>query len=177
MAISIACPCGKRLRVADELVGKRCKCPGCGTVLAIRTPVAGDSGPAAAGSARAQAPRPPVRAAAKRLEDEVLDVLPADHSKAADEYDLEPAHQKPRKKKKIRKGKAVPEKTGFFHGFDFGFERSASKAGMAAGILMMVGAVVWFVCGIVYMDRIFFYPPILFVVGLVALIRGAVSRL
>jgi hypothetical protein len=33
MPISVTCPCGKRLRVKDELAGKRVKCPGCGAVL------------------------------------------------------------------------------------------------------------------------------------------------
>jgi len=39
------------------------------------------------------------------------------------------------------------------------------------GAGMMVGAVVWFVVGWMA-GRIFFYPPILFVIGIVALIKG-----
>jgi hypothetical protein len=39
------------------------------------------------------------------------------------------------------------------------------------GTGMMVGAVVWFVVGWMA-GRIFFYPPILFVIGIVALIKG-----
>lgn len=42
------------------------------------------------------------------------------------------------------------------------------------GILMMIGAVVWFVGGLMA-DIIFFYPPILFVFGLVSLITGFVG--
>jgi hypothetical protein len=42
------------------------------------------------------------------------------------------------------------------------------------GLLAMVGAVVWFVAGLAA-DVIFFYPPILFIVGLVGVIRGLAS--
>ena len=44
-----------------------------------------------------------------------------------------------------------------------------------SGILMMVGAVVWFVVGWAS-GYIFFYPPILFIIGVVALIKGLTSR-
>lgn len=43
-----------------------------------------------------------------------------------------------------------------------------------AGIGMMVGAVVWFVVGWA-MGYIFFYPPILFVIGLVSLGKGIMA--
>lgn len=35
MSITISCPCGKLLKVPDELSGKKGKCPGCGEVLDI----------------------------------------------------------------------------------------------------------------------------------------------
>ena len=42
---------------------------------------------------------------------------------------------------------------------------------VAGGILMMVGAIIWFVVG--YMaGYIYFYPPILFVLGLISMIKG-----
>ena len=40
MAITIQCPCGKRLSTPDENAGKRARCPACGTVLAIPEPEA-----------------------------------------------------------------------------------------------------------------------------------------
>jgi hypothetical protein len=43
------------------------------------------------------------------------------------------------------------------------------------GILMMVGAVVWFIAGL-FVGFIFFYPPILFVLGLAAVVRGAMGH-
>ena len=54
---------------------------------------------------------------------------------------------------------------------DRSFFRSAEYA--TVSIVTHV-AVVWFVLGLMA-DRIFFYPPILFVVGLVAFIKGLVG--
>jgi hypothetical protein len=39
------------------------------------------------------------------------------------------------------------------------------------GLLMMVGAVVWFGLGL-FAGYIFFYPPVMFVLGFIAIIRG-----
>jgi hypothetical protein len=39
MPISLACPkCQKRLRIKDELAGKRVRCPGCGSLLPVPAP-------------------------------------------------------------------------------------------------------------------------------------------
>ncbi len=52
-----------------------------------------------------------------------------------------------------------------------GFEGGAINSGMAGGLLAMVVAVIWFVVG--WMGGvIFFYPPILFIIGLVSLFNG-----
>ncbi len=45
------------------------------------------------------------------------------------------------------------------------------NGGVAGGMLAMFIAVVWFVVGLAA-DIIFFYPPILFVIGLVAFFKG-----
>jgi hypothetical protein len=36
MPVSVTCPCGKRLRVPDENVGKRIKCPSCGATQLVK---------------------------------------------------------------------------------------------------------------------------------------------
>lgn len=41
-----------------------------------------------------------------------------------------------------------------------------------AGTIVMLAAISWFAIGYFYLDRIFFYPPILFVFGLVAVVTG-----
>ena len=38
----------------------------------------------------------------------------------------------------------------------------------------MIGAIVWFILGLVN-DRIFFYPPILFIVGFIAFVKGLMT--
>jgi hypothetical protein len=51
----------------------------------------------------------------------------------------------------------------------------STDAGLWGGVAMMVIAAVWFVLGL-YGGRIFFYPPILFVLGLAAMIKGMMDR-
>jgi hypothetical protein len=48
---------------------------------------------------------------------------------------------------------------------------STNWGAMGTGILMMVGAAVWFVVGLMG-DRIFFYPPVLFVLGIISFFKG-----
>jgi hypothetical protein len=43
------------------------------------------------------------------------------------------------------------------------------------GGLTMIIAVVWFVVGLVALGFIFFYPPVLFVLGLAATINGLID--
>jgi hypothetical protein len=56
-------------------------------------------------------------------------------------------------------------------GGGFGIEKKGIKRGVLGGIVMIVIAVVWFFVGLAA-DRIFFYPPVLFCIGLYALIKG-----
>ena len=48
--------------------------------------------------------------------------------------------------------------------------------GAIAGILMMVGAVVWFFGAGLLFDLWFFYPPILFVIGFICFVKGLANR-
>lgn len=45
------------------------------------------------------------------------------------------------------------------------------NSGVIGGLLTVAIAVAWFVAGLAA-DRIFFYPPVLFVIGLIATIKG-----
>lgn len=56
-------------------------------------------------------------------------------------------------------------------GGTFAPEKKGIKAGVLGGVVMMVIAAVWFFAGLAA-DRIFFYPPVLFVIGVYALIKG-----
>jgi hypothetical protein len=56
-------------------------------------------------------------------------------------------------------------------GGGFGLEQKGIGKGVVGGIIMIIIAVVWFFAGLAA-DRIFFYPPVLFCIGLYALIKG-----
>lgn len=53
---------------------------------------------------------------------------------------------------------------------------SGSLGTMLAGVGIMVLAVAWFVAGYFYLNRIYFYPPVLFVMGGAALIKGLMGK-
>lgn len=52
---------------------------------------------------------------------------------------------------------------------------SISPGKIALGLLMMLGAVVWFVLGLAA-DRIFYYPPILFIIGIASVVKGFLGQ-
>lgn len=56
-----------------------------------------------------------------------------------------------------------------------GLDTFGIKNGIAAGVIAMAGAVIWFFAG-ASIDIIFFYPPLLFTLGLIALVRGIKVR-
>jgi len=56
----------------------------------------------------------------------------------------------------------------------FAAEKKGLKGGVLGGLAMIVIAVVWFVVGY-QAGYIYFYPPILFVIGLVGLIKGLID--
>ncbi|MBI1831398.1 MAG: hypothetical protein HYR84_08110, partial [Planctomycetes bacterium] len=71
-----------------------------------------------------------------------------------------------------RSRKDRPERQDESSTYQGGFLGAAFNGGILAGLAAMIIAVVWFVLALVYADRIYFYPPILFIVGLGGVIRG-----
>jgi hypothetical protein len=133
--------------VPDEHAGKRVRCPGCGTVSDIPLPQAAVSEP-------------------------IPEAIP--EAPEAEGYQLgEPIDQpQPQERRKRPKSRSKPKKKrGFFSDMDTTPESGMSNAGVILGVLMMVGAVVWFVLGI-FAGWVFYYPPILFIVGIVAVVKG-----
>ena len=57
------------------------------------------------------------------------------------------------------------------HGGFFGPEKRGISRGMIGGIIMMLIAAVWFFVGLAA-GIIFFYPPILFLIGVFAFAKG-----
>ena len=95
----------------------------------------------------------------------------------ADSFESGPPLPKKRKKKRTSRSSRSSDyssggSTYTSSGTGSGFGDSAGTIG--TGILMMVGAVVWFVVGF-FCGIIFFYPPILFILGLVQVFRGLFS--
>ncbi|MFH1378376.1 MAG: hypothetical protein ABIH86_06460 [Planctomycetota bacterium] len=59
-------------------------------------------------------------------------------------------------------------------GSEKSIEEKGIDMGLVGGILMMLGAVIWFVVG--WMGGIiFFYPPILFIMGLYGALKGLLT--
>lgn len=164
MSISLTCDCGQRLRVKETQAGRKVRCPTCRTVMTVPAPVEEQT-----------------------TEDEVLNVLLSDSpgeeetrppARRVEQITAEPdssappptAPAPPRKRlprsvardEKPRRGPRVAFEQGWF---------GSVNSGVAGGILMMLIAAVWFIVGIAG-GRIFFYPPILFVIGLVSMFKG-----
>lgn len=57
----------------------------------------------------------------------------------------------------------------------FAPEKKMVNGGIIVGLLLMAGAVAWFVLGIMFLDRIFFYPPIMFILGIVSVCKGILN--
>jgi hypothetical protein len=108
----------------------------------------------------------PSKSRRRRAEDDDEDDRPRTRHRARDDdYDDDDDRSRRRRKKARKK----PEHTGWF-----GLESRVLSAGVIGGTIAMVIAIVWFVIGL-FADIIFFYPPILFVIGLIAFIKGLVS--
>lgn len=183
MPLQIQCTCGKLLRVKDELAGKKARCPGCKAVLEVpeltvvvpeeddAADVAVTTAPPKIGAARSgvdeeEDDEPRVKLKNPR-DDEVGDDNDEDRRRRRskrrfgddddDDDDDEPRPRRSRRRD-TRSGNA--------------FEPSKS---IIAGILLMVGASIWCIAGLIF-DYFFFYPPILFIIGIVAVVRGAITR-
>lgn len=189
MPITFACPCGKLLKVGDEYAGKRAKCPECDAVVRVpeSEPV---SDPPRATARRVadeedEADRPrkrPSRTVAdeddrpsrrsRRDEDDEEDDRPRRRRRDEQEDDDPP----PRKKRLTDDGSAKGRKLNSDEVAQKprSLEGKVANGGILGGLAAMVIAVVWFVVGLAA-DRIFIYPPILFILGLIGLIKGLVS--
>jgi hypothetical protein len=103
----------------------------------------------------------------------LLDIPLANTSMQAHEAPDDPPYDeeaKPRRKRKATDDAAVKGESGGV----FSMEKGMASSGIIVGILLMVGAAVWFVAGLAF-DRIFFYPPIMFIIGIVAVSKGILN--
>ena len=70
------------------------------------------------------------------------------------------------------RGKNSNSHSGESSGY-FGFEGRVLNGGVIGGLIAMGAAVAWFLGGLAA-GYIFFYPPILFVLGLIAMLKGII---
>ena len=149
--------CQKTLRIPEKYWGKKVRCPQCSEVLSI--------------------PASPPAAEVTVLDDvefveEDDDPFVDDLYSDQDEYgDLPaaPPRRAPASGRKKKKKKS--EESG---GGAFGTEKSMLNSGVLGGLGLMLGAAVWLVLGLVLADRIFIYPPFMFLFGMVAVIKGII---
>ncbi len=160
----LACPeCLKKLRVPVSSAGKNGKCPACQTVF--RIPAAQTTATVASQARVAQAPAAPqAPATVPPIDDDFYEFAssPSPTANSAPMTFPDLNAERPPKVKYPDPEEHDPVQSA---------KRGVDK-GVLGGLAMMVIAVVWFFAGLQFLNRIFFYPPILFVIGLVAFVKG-----
>ena len=165
MPIAFRCSCGRALNVKDALAGKKIRCPACQSILAVPDKEI-DADDLALEVLPAD--EEPVRRSASRaaIQVEPPEVLPARRRYDEDDDDP-PIKRRPKRRRDIkRRGPSVSFEQGWF---------GSVNSGVVGGLLMMLIAVVWFIAGLMG-GIIFFYPPILFVVGIIAIVKGGLNN-
>jgi hypothetical protein len=185
MPIPLTCPCGRALRIKDELAGRKVRCPACKDVLSVPEPgededeeipevlpaeTEEDDEAPPARPTRRDAVRPSRRRpnddedAETGIQAEPRRGAPPALPRCPDDEDEEP--RRPRRRRRPRRAPRPAFGQGGF---------GTSEAGIAGGAVMMLIAVVWFFGGLA-VGIIFIYPPILFILGIAAMVRGFTSR-
>lgn len=173
MPIALSCPCGRALNIKDEFAGRKIRCPDCKSVLAVpaeekepedlalevlRGDDPDEDGP----------PRDERRSAIQAEPPEVLPARPRPPRndgfpdlRRRDDEDA-PVPRPKKRREEFRREPKVAFERGWF---------GSMNAGVAGGVLMILIAVIWFVAGLAG-GIIFFYPPILLVIGIIAIAKG-----
>lgn len=165
MPIPLDCDCGRSFRVKDQLAGRKIRCPECSNVLAVPLPEAAlEVEEEATASLLAEEESVPAarrrRAREEPSESDAIQQRPSPRPPRPAPPRATTAAKK--RRPKTRGGPRVAFEQGWF---------GSLNAGVIGGLLMMLIAVIWFVAGLA-MNIIFFYPPILLVIGLIAMIKG-----
>jgi hypothetical protein len=201
MPIPVQCDCGRSLRIKDELAGRKVKCPQCAAVLLVPRPetaaeelgyeLISDDAPEEEARPRRKAksdpddgvqtaPRSRRPAAADDDEDEEDPEEARRRRKGREDEERDEERRRSRRKKETRRlveeagredrarrrlaSTPSPSRRGF----------GTINAGVGGGIVMIVIGVVWLGIGLMA-GWIFFYPVVLIVLGIIAVIRGATS--
>jgi hypothetical protein len=167
MPIAVSCTCGKAFRLKDELAGRKVRCSACNAVIAVPTPaVEGELDAEALNMLltedvpRSSRPRPPAIEQETAIQSDAPRPAPRMPARLPDP---EPREPKPRRAKRTRADEGG------------GYRRIYVSPGVITGVLMMVVAVIWFF-GALALNWIFFYPPIMFVLGFIAVVKGLLGH-
>lgn len=176
-SIRIRCPeCSKPLQVSGGLAGKTGKCPSCGALMKI--PVPSPPAVAAPGPER----KPPVRKPPRRSGESQADPpgvpprRPPIRSESASPPLQDPATNSgvPQIQVTEPDWSSTLKQRSASEGGLFAPEKKGIQAGVLGGVTMIAISLVWFFGGLAA-GIIFYYPPILFVIGLFALIQGLMT--
>lgn len=167
MPIAFDCACGRHFSVSDEYAGKRTKCPSCAAALVVPAPQTVPPEPASDEDTA-------YRALIESPDPEPAAVRSAPTRAAAEERTAPvPAPKIPAREAR-RAVPSAPRSDEYDSGPSAGGGIHISPA-VLSGLGMMALAAVWFGLGW-SAGRIYFYPPILFVFGLVAVVRGLLGH-
>ena len=195
MSIRVVCKhCNAKLNVAEKHQGKKTKCPKCQKPITIPTlqtddddgefgflaePGADQDANRSSSSQKKQKAKQD-DAQSEGYEDDWADEFDEseyggvddDYGDDYDEYQSAPPKVSRKKKKPKLAPKDRPQKPKR-RPEDYAQEEDGGmfNAGLMPGILMMAGAVIWFVVGL-QAGFIYFSPPILFIAGLISFFRG-----
>jgi hypothetical protein len=165
--VPVVCPhCNKRLRVPTSAIGKHGRCPQCSNVFPLEEEVfeAEPVAPATTFASSYDSPNPfsnsPAAASSSGKASESFE----------GDYQVEPAQPTVTQS-------AFPTATTYAasHPAQLSKKGDFWNSSVLGGIALMLIAVVWFVAGLLLIDRIFIYPPIMFVIGIVTTVKGLMS--
>jgi len=187
MSIKVTCQCRATYSVKDELAGKRVKCPKCQqpiTIPAAEAVVSLSTRPSlsttetpSAESAEPAAVAPPCPSCGQPMPEDKMVCTNCNYSRRlgrrlSSKLEVPPAKRekaaKPTKAKKAVSSEGKPKRQRNFFSVDGGK--------MLSGLLMMIGGALWLVLGIVLINRIFIYAPILCILGLISFVNGLFGK-
>jgi hypothetical protein len=174
--IAVTCQCGQRFRAPAHLAGKRVKCSVCQQPISVPDPQAApqaapdplDFGFAQPSSDPLQPPPDDPLASPTGFDWNEIPAAPAAPVPSSSSS-LVGNTQASAASELLAKARAEEVEKSEEN-------RAWSTGQILSGIGMMLGAVMWFVTGLVF-GRVFCYPPILFVVGVIAVINGIAYKL
>ena len=146
MAIAVTCSgCNRTMKVKDDFAGRRALCPFCKAEVVV----------------------PSQERAGERSGYSVADDDPPSRVDRDDE-----PRRRPRPRDEDEDDRRRPRLRDRDEDIEVRKKKSGgTNGGVLTGILMMVGALIWFF-GALAVGVFFIYPPILFIVGLVTFIKG-----